>query len=1368
MTPTEHSPKAPHSTGRFALLRGLLRAKGSSAPTTNPTNQILQGPPTAAITFTRNNNLGSRHVKSGKPARRGNHLARLRSLIVTCLLSLVTLGIAAAPALAKNERVYTAVFGGEVNKTKVTEKEEGKPVTEAEENVCTVASGDECQPGKPGEGPGQFKRPEGIAVNDETGDVYVIDAKRAEANEARVQEFNEAGEYLTEFPRIPATATGIAVDNCKNVLDEPCSKLEDPSVGDVYVAGSFGQGGVYKFTADGVPLVGIKTGNNDHGVAVDPEGKVWVSARDEIESYSDAEPNVFVSSVDLQEHRGSEYYGHSEHGDTYSGLAVDSKDDSYLLSGSGIFGKLNSSGEVLIREVDQEPARAAAVDQASDDVYVDNRGSIAELGPAPGCTVVDPCQTDPEQIERFGVGYLSESVGVAVDPATETVYASNLTGDDVDVFVKALVPDLIAAEPTKPETEGSLTLNGKVDPEGVEVKTCEFEYGPTSSYGQSRPCPAGIVGSSASAELPVSVEVSGLTPDTLYHYRLVAGYAGQNEVDYGPDQTFVAGALPVISEEKIEGVSSGEATLSAAINPGGLVTTYDVEYGPCPEPYEQAACVAAPYPSSTPQASAGAGFTSTGVRVRLRGLQAGTYYHARVLASNAIDGGAPAPGGVLVFTTVSSTGPSSSALPDDRTYELVSPATGDADVYVPTAMEEGFTTLAGEHGIPTGYPSEAAADGDAVVYYGNPGATGGNGSFQHAHGNGYLATRSPGGGWTAVNTSTPGGRPGFDLQGAPLPNPFVLANAGTSAVPAATHTLTLGKGADDEVVGDLFDDLGGTSIQVNVLPDGDIEPDAQFGSAEPLGNGFFKPDTSHAISADGSRIYWSAVEEVEEKTEGVSQTVFHSKELYVRLNDTQPQSPLKGARCTVPTDACTVQVDARQGGPGASGGGRFLTASANGELVFFTDASRLTIQSTAAPEEPDLYEYDLGAPLGKRLTDLTVAAHSGEHADVQGLVGSSEDGSYLYFVAHGVLASNKNSEEAEPVPGGDNLYLYHAGSTTFVATLSGGDNSFGNPISLINGDWRADPGLRTAQVTPDGHSLTFMSRAPLTVYDSEVAFPQGKQDLAEVFVYDANTAQLSCASCDPGVSPVVPAPIRAIATANDPTGSELWGSFLPTGYSKVGYQSRLLSDDGDRVFFSSFEPLVPQATNGWLDVYEWEREGTESTPGSHFSSCPVTNPARSSGGCVFLISSPSSNENSYLLETDATGENAFFITRAALVPADRGGDRDLLYDARVDGYEPPAQATCSGTGCQGVPPPPPIFATPSSVTFNGIGNFPPPTPTVVKPKVETKAEKLTKALKVCHKDKKKTKRVACEKQAQKHYGVAKKSAKRATNDRRGK
>ena len=73
---------------------------------------------------------------------------------------------------------------------------------------------------------------------------------------------------------------------------------------------------------------------------------------------------------------------------------------------------------------------------------------------------------------------------------------------------------------------------------------------------------------------------------------------------------------------------------------------------------------------------------------------------------------------------------------------------------------------------------------------------------------------------------------------------------------------------------------------------------------------------------------------------------------------------------------------------------------------------------------------------------------------------------------------------------------------------------------------------------------------------------------------------------------------------------------------------------------------------------------------------------------------------------------------------------------------------CTGTGCQGPPEPAPTFATPSSVTFNGPGNFPPPVAVTVRPKVaKCKKGDVKKKGKCVRKAKAKKKRAAKGKRA---------------------
>jgi hypothetical protein len=185
------------------------------------------------------------------------------------------------------------------------------------------------------------------------------------------------------------------------------------------------------------------------------------------------------------------------------------------------------------------------------------------------------------------------------------------------------------------------------------------------------------------------------------------------------------------------------------------------------------------------------------------------------------------------------------------------------------------------------------------------------------------------------------------------------------------------------------------------------------------------------------------------------------------------------------------------------------------------------------------------------------------------------------------------------------------------------------------------------------------------------------------------------------------------------------------------------------VFFDSAAPLVAQDTNGRQDVYEWEREGT--------GSCSVGSGVN--GGCVSLLSGGTSEADSWFIGASESGNDAFIATRAQLSSDDRNDAFDL-YDARVDGVQPVTAPLCTGTGCQGVPARPPVFATPSSVTFSGVGNFPPPTEAApvakAKPKAKTptRAQKLAKALAVCRAKRDKHKQAVCKAQARKRYGPA--------------
>ena len=86
--------------------------------------------------------------------------------------------------------------------------------------------------------------------------------------------------------------------------------------------------------------------------------------------------------------------------------------------------------------------------------------------------------------------------------------------------------------------------------------------------------------------------------------------------------------------------------------------------------------------------------------------------------------------------------------------------------------------------------------------------------------------------------------------------------------------------------------------------------------------------------------------------------------------------------------------------------------------------------------------------------------------------------------------------------------------------------------------------------------------------------------------------------------------------------------------------------------------------------------------------------------------------------------------RVRISPRRTSNEAFNLFDARVGGVQPVTEPLCTGTGCQGPPEPAPTFATPASVTFNGVGNFPPPVETkaAAKPRPKAKAKPKAKAL----------------------------------------
>jgi hypothetical protein len=1191
--------------------------------------------------------------------------------------------------------------------------------------TCTLI----CQAGTAGSGPGEFEAPVFIAVDNSggpsDGDVYVADTSAG-----LIQKFTAEGALVsgwgdhTPTPNgqlsgssaTPALAgiNGIAVVPAGAPVQTPNAHYE-PGILDVIDNErlfSFSQNGTLETSSQFEISSRFNQSSKPEGLTIDSAGNVFFAV-----------PRGNLTAVEST-YQGK-YVGEVSAPGWTVGMAVDT-----------------STGELY---VDRDSPKINEIDS-----YAFEEGGVIEPNAEPLCRLVisgnaqTPEACNPTQ--SFGSGDLSEAQGLAVDPANHTVLVADSEDNRIDLFADALD---VATGGISKAASTTVTLNGTVNPRGRELKECLFEYGETTNYGQTAACtetPAEI--GSGSTSVTVHADIAGLAPITTYHFRLVASNSVGGEV--GGDQSFLLPASPTVSGESVGDVGSTTATVLAHINPGGVPTSYRVEYG-----------TSTAYGYTSTETNVGAGIDSVEVQAPIGGLQSGgALFHCRIVATNTLG---TTLGDDLTFVTQGTLGPSTTVLADNRAYEMVSPVEkADGNVYVPefgtkyTATSGSGVFLTSPEDPTTNYPFQASADGNAVVYLADPLAAQGNGLTGNGEGNQFFAQRSATSGWATTDISPFAKGGSFyqafssDLSVGVIADTFEnisstitldvhsngvfsplftsaksdarlsvdgLSSDGSHALFATGAALTP-NAPNLGAANNLYDAVSGQLYLVNVLPNGMPDANATFGGKPVMAGQSLYSVYSDVISEDGSRIFW---------------TDLNNHKLYVRENDTMPQSPLNAKEeCTVSADACTLQVDATHG-PEADAGARYQTASSDGSRVFFTSCSKLTEDSTAVcPGGEDLYEYNVTEGT---LTDLSVDHQPGDTlgAEVQGVAGASADGSYVYFIADGVLAGGATA-------GQPNLYVSDGGAApAFIATLAGA----------------VEVGPGNSSVTPDGRHLLFQSLLSLTGYDNEPTNSEACRNRGggpvleairtcnEVFLYDVDRNHLACVSCDPSGAP----PADASHLGGNVTESAVYEEGEQgTGKEQDTYHPRWMSDDGNRVFFDTGDALVPQDSNGRVDVYEWERGGDGT--------------CQQEEGCVNLISGGISTENSYFVDAGENGGDVFFVTRAQLASQDRNFNVDL-YDARVNGgFFPLTASECSGSGCQGVPPAPPIFATPSSVTFNGVGNFPAPIPLAGKVTVKslTSAQKLAKALKVCRKKVRKQ-RAECEKQARRRYAPAKKRGK---------
>ena len=187
----------------------------------------------------------------------------------------------------------------------------------------------------------------------------------------------------------------------------------------------------------------------------------------------------------------------------------------------------------------------------------------------------------------------------------------------------ALQPPSVETDPAAEAGQTGETLAAAVNPDGSEVTSCVFEYGPPPGYGSSVPC-SSLPGAGTSP-VPVGATAEGLDGNTTYHFRIVATNAGGTTA--GPDLYFVTTPMPPIVETGAAGsIGSSSAVLHASVDPRGAeVSECRLEWG-----------LTAEYEASAPcSPSPGFGKQPVAVSAPAGGLAPFTTYHFRVVATNA-------------------------------------------------------------------------------------------------------------------------------------------------------------------------------------------------------------------------------------------------------------------------------------------------------------------------------------------------------------------------------------------------------------------------------------------------------------------------------------------------------------------------------------------------------------------------------------------------------------------------------------------------------------------------------------------------------------------------------------------------------------
>ncbi len=461
--------------------------------------------------------------------------------------------------------------------------------------------------------PEPLSGPSGVAVNQTSGDVYVVDR-----GNNRVERFSSSGAYEAQFngTEIDGAPAG-AGHEAPAKFSEPSGIAIDPTNGDVYVIDT-GHNVIDKFNEAGEYIGQLSLTRSLMGVAVDSSGNLWVYESQGIGYIAEFSETEF-SKDEAPENQ------FSFQRETFPALAVDSADNVYVVFHLGQpLGKYNLIGvQQAASETEAiRPVSALAIDFATDDLYVGLGTSLAQYGPG----------GEPFSKPLYRSGARSSTLsasGIAVNSTSHAVYVTDSSRNLVDVF--ALGPF-----PTEPKTAEAKVAGETVELEG-EPQGGEsgyyFAFNDNGGCGGGGRTPEGEA--TGTAKKSAKIARGLLEPGAQYKVCLVATNV-YGEASGPPSTPFLAPAVsPFVEEAHSSEVGPYEATLQAKVNPEKQDTKCVLEYGETTKYGTPVACE---------PADLGEGYGPQPASLHLENLQPSTTYDYRFVATNPTGSSKPTEG----------------------------------------------------------------------------------------------------------------------------------------------------------------------------------------------------------------------------------------------------------------------------------------------------------------------------------------------------------------------------------------------------------------------------------------------------------------------------------------------------------------------------------------------------------------------------------------------------------------------------------------------------------------------------------------------------------------------------------------------------